>query len=147
MRPVAEGLFQVSGQDVSLIGARRRSDGAVTFPFPVGSETEDYEKILLPTTGTLWTYTVQRFRPKAPYNDGLAEQAEFKPYAVGYVHLDGHVIVETRIVTEDLSVLKLGLPMKVVLEKLRTEADGEEILTYAFSPLRENAHASPSRKA
>lgn len=147
MRPVADGLFQVSGRDVSLVGGRRRSDGAVTFPFPAGSEVGDYEKILLPTTGTLWTYTVQRFRPKAPYNDGLAEQAEFKPYAVGYVHLGGHVIVETRIVTEDLSVLKLGLPMKLVLEKLRTEAGGEEIMTYAFSPLRENANASPLSRA
>lgn len=146
MRPVAKGLFRVDGQDVALVGARRRSDGVVAFPFPAGSDTDDYEKILLPTTGALWTYTVQRFRPKAPYNDGLPEQAEFKPYAVGYVHLDGHVIVETRIVTEDFSVLKVGLPMQLVLEKLRTEEDGEEILTYAFSPIKANANAPSSNK-
>jgi uncharacterized OB-fold protein len=46
----------------------------------------------LARTGTLWTYTVQGFRPKSPY-DG---PEEFSPYAVGYVDL-GEVLVESRL--------------------------------------------------
>ena len=44
--------------------------------------------------GTLWTWTVQAFEPKAPYR---VPDAGFTPYGVGYVDL-GDVIVESRLV-------------------------------------------------
>jgi len=40
----------------------------------------------LPPSGTLWSYTVQRFRPKSPPYRG---PEPFEPYALGYIHPTG----------------------------------------------------------
>lgn len=142
MRPVSKGIFEMDEKGPVLIGARRRSDNSITFPFPVGPYADEYEQIVLPRVGTLWTYTVQRFRPKYPFNDGLNQQAEFKPFAVGYVQLDGYVIVESRIVATDFAALKVGAPMQLVLEQLREDPDGVGVMTCAFSPLSSDSTIS-----
>ena len=53
----------------------------------------DVGERLLAREGTLWTWTVQGFRPKSPPYEG---PVEFEPYPVGYVELPGEVKVETR---------------------------------------------------
>ena len=40
---------------------------------------------LLPSRGTLWTWTTQGFEPKPPF----VPDGEFEPYAVGYVEFSG----------------------------------------------------------
>ena len=68
---------------------------------------------------------------------GVTDRTMFKPFGVGYVELEGQVIVETRIVTEDLDSLKIGLPMSLVLETFE-RGDGEGAVTsYAFQPTNE----------
>ncbi len=47
----------------------------------------------LPTRGTVWTWTEQRFAPKPPYRPPAHG---FAPFVVGYVDL-GPVLVESRI--------------------------------------------------
>lgn len=127
---VAEGLVSGSGDQARLLGGRRRSDGKIVFPLPKGDE---YEAIELPERGTLWSYTVQRFRPKPPY-DGPGDDASFEPYAVGYVELPGSIIVESRLETREFDRLKIGMPMVFTLQTFRTDAEGREVLTYAFRP-------------
>lgn len=134
MRTIASNLFTQGMDGPVLIGGLRRSDGTFCFPFPAGPDAAEVEQIHLPQTGTLWSYTVQRFRPKAPYNDGLTEKDPFKPFALGYVELHDHVVVETRIVVSDFSALKIGIPMRIVLDTLRVDPDGEPVMTYAFTP-------------
>jgi uncharacterized OB-fold protein len=43
--------------------------------------------VTLPAEGTLWTWTVQRFAPKSPPYVPPADG--FRPFALGYVELDG----------------------------------------------------------
>jgi hypothetical protein len=130
---VAEGLVSGVGDDASLLGGRRRADGKVVFPLPRDAGAEAYDAIELPREGTLWSYTVQRFRPKPPYA-GPGDDRTFTPYAVGYVELPDAIIVETRIQTDAIDRLRIGMPMTFTLQSFRTDADGAEVLTYAFRP-------------
>lgn len=133
MVQVAEKLFTGEGETTRLLAGRRRSDGRLVFPFPSGPEAELFDLVELSPRGTLWSWTVQRFLPKPPYN-GRGSEVDFTPYGVGYVELPGELIVEGRIVADDLKALKIGQPMRVTTEAYRETADGEPVLTYAFTP-------------
>jgi uncharacterized protein len=119
---------------MGLLAGRCRRTGQLRFPLPEGGDSGEFEEVRLPNAGTLWTFTVQRFRPKPPFDDGMAHDAEFVPYAVGYVELGGLLIVESRIVAADIGALKIGMPMRLVRERLRRDPDGVDVITYAFSP-------------
>jgi uncharacterized protein len=84
----------------------------------------------LPTTGTLWSWTIQGFRPKSPPYTG---PDEFVPYGVGYIDL-GVVKVESRLTVSDPDQLKIGMAMSMVMIPWSTDPDGTEVLTYAFAP-------------
>ena len=130
---VAEGVFIERPDGVRLLAGRRKSDGEMKFPLPGGPEATLYERVELPPEGKLWSYTVQRFRPKTPPYIGNDDDKSFKPFAVGYVEFSGQVIAEGRILVDDPSTLKIGLPMKVTLEDFPTSTRGE-VKTYAFRP-------------
>jgi uncharacterized OB-fold protein len=84
------------------------------------------ERELLPRRGTLWTWTTQGFEPKPPY---VADEGEFRPYAVGYVEFADYLRVEGRLADVDPDGLAIGMPMQVVaLERAGA-------LTYAFAPV------------
>jgi uncharacterized OB-fold protein len=132
LAPIDEGLFEVQDGVPHLIGARRRSDGRMIFPAPTGPEAANYERVRLASEGQLWSYTVQRFRPKSPPYAGDDDEKTFQPYAIGYVELPGQVIVEARIEAEDFADLKVGAPMRLKLVPFRRA--GGDVLSYAFEP-------------
>jgi uncharacterized protein len=134
-RPISEGLFTM-GSEPRLIGGRRRKDGKIVFPAPEGPEAQQYDRVELPAEGSLWSFTVQRFRPKSPPYAGDDDDKTFKPFAIGYVELEGQVIVESRLETDDFATLKIGQPMRMTLVPFRKDSDGTEVLTYAFKPLQ-----------
>jgi uncharacterized OB-fold protein len=131
--PIAEDLFEVADGVPHLIGGRRRRDGRTVFPLPTGPEAANYERVRLSAEGHLWSFTVQRFRPKSPPYAGADDEQSFQPYALGYVELPGEVIVESRIETDDFSRLRVGQPMRLKLVPFR-RTDGER-LAYAFEPV------------
>jgi uncharacterized OB-fold protein len=133
-RPIAEGLF-TQRPTVHLIGGRHRTDGRIAFPLPTGPEGANYDPVPLNTHGTLWSFTIQRFRPKSPPYTGPDDERTFRPFAVGYIELAGEVIVESRIATDDFAALKIGQPMRLVLTPFGQDADGTEIVTFAFEPV------------
>lgn len=133
---VAENLFRGSGADARLLAGRSRQSGKLVFPCPQGADADDYDVVELAREGTLWSYTIQRFKPKTPFN-GDGDEVNFKPYGVGYVELPGQLIVEGRIVANDLGALRIGQPMRVTTEAYRTTDAGEAVLTYAFCPADE----------
>jgi uncharacterized protein len=132
-RAVADDLFVEREGTPHLVGSRCSQCGTTTFPQqPSCPRCTRWEMLReeLPNTGTLWSFTVQSFRPKAPYRG----PAEFVPYGVGYVDLGGRVLVESRLTENDPTRLRIGAPVEMVLEPLRTEPDGTVVLTYAFAP-------------
>lgn len=111
-----------------LIGARKRSDGKMHFPCPPACDPNEWDVEELPTEGTLWSYTIQRFRLKSP---PYAGPEEFTPYAVGYIELPGAIIIESRVVGVPFDRLRIGMPMKLTTELLSIA--GEKRLSFAFT--------------
>jgi uncharacterized OB-fold protein len=130
---VADGVFVNRPDGARLIAGRRKADGEMRFPMPSGADAALYDVVELAPEGRLWSYTVQRFRPKTPPYIGADDEKSFRPYAVGYVEFAGQVIAEGRIMVDDPSTLRIGQPMRVDLETFPTSTRGE-VLTYAFRP-------------
>jgi uncharacterized OB-fold protein len=93
------------------------------------------EQELLDRRGTLWTWTTQGFLPKSPPYAGPETPESFEPFGVGYVELAGQVKVEARLTESDPAKLRIGMAMEVVVVPLRTDADGNEIMMFAFRPV------------
>lgn len=131
-RSMAKGVYRDRGGSVALL-ASRDEKGGVVFPVMSCGQSEREGVVEISGVGRLWTYTVQRFRPKPPFDDGRSD-LEFVPYVVGYVSFeDSGLIVEGRIVVGDPRELEIGQEMsicKVVVAK----SQGEDVELYAFAP-------------
>jgi uncharacterized protein len=115
-----------------LAGSRCVSCGVVTFPAAPGCARcagTDLARVELADRGTLWTWTVQAFEPKAPYR---VPDGGFTPYGVGYVDL-GDVIVESRLLG-DPAGFEIGMAMRLTLLPLWPGPDGAPVVSYAFEP-------------
>lgn len=131
MRAVHPALF-ASLDPPRLAGTRCADCGTVTFPATTGCAKctgSDLAPVELPEQGTLWTFTVQDFEPKAPYR---TPAGGFVPFGVGYVHL-GDVIVEGRLIGD---AFEIGAAMRLTLlplpELTDTSIDDATVVTYAF---------------
>ena len=125
-----EGSGQLSPVEVvdgaaRLVAGRCRNCAAPHFPLRdrCPSCGGGVERVLLPSRGTLWTWTTQGFEPKPPY---IADEGAFEPYGVGYVEFPGLLRVEGRLTTAD--GLEIGMEMNVVA----VERGGKT--TYGFAP-------------
>jgi uncharacterized OB-fold protein len=133
-RPVGEGLFTWPDDEPRLIGSRCAACGVVTFPeqdsCPRCTST-DVARHLLSRTGTLWTWTVQGFRPKSPPYEG---PVDFEPYPVGYVELPGELKVEALLVDVAPDELQIGMEMELTIVPFRSSVTDEPLVTFAFRP-------------
>ena len=134
-RPVGEGLFTWPDDAPQLIGSRCQACGAVSFPqqdsCPRCTST-DVVRHLLSRTGTLWTWTVQGFRPKSPPYEG---PVEFEPYPVGYIELPGELKVETLLVDVAPEDLRIGMDMELAIVPFASSATEDPLVTFAFRPI------------
>jgi uncharacterized OB-fold protein len=128
---IAEGLFRETPEP-TLIGGHHRETGRVVFPCP--DDGARWEAVDLPRRGTLWSWTVQRFRPKSPPYIG---PEDFAPFAIGYVELPGATIVETQLTGVDFDRLMIGMAMTLTTMSFATDANGNEVRLYAFTPATE----------
>jgi uncharacterized protein len=128
MRAIAEGLF-TDDTPPQLIGGRNRATGRIVFPCP---SSDEFEPHALARQGTLWSYTVQRYRPKSP---PYAGPAAFKPWAVAYVELAGETIVEARLAEVDLDAITIGMPLELTMVPLDPDA-ADPVMVHAFKPSR-----------
>jgi len=123
MIPIAEGLF-TRETPPRLLGGRDL-EGRLTFPCPAGAEP-----VPLARRGTVWSYTVQRFRPKSPPYIG---PDVFEPFVVAYVELAGETIVEARLTGIEPGAVHIGLTVEFAPAPLDT-CDGPRLIP-AFAPL------------
>ena len=135
MRPIAPDLFIVTKDGPRLLGGRRKTDGKIVFPLPPGAERAYFETIELSPTGKLWSWTVQRFRPKSPPYAGDEDEKNFKPFALGYVELPGEIIVESRL---DFGGAEPRIGASMRLELVPFNLENAQATTYQFR--LENAH-------
>lgn len=126
MRAIAEGLF-TDETSPRLVGGRDLATGRIVFPCPEG---DGYEPVPLGRDGTLWSYTVQRFRPKTP---PYAGPEAFLPWIVAYVELPGETIVEARLVDVDFEDVTIGMSLRLAPAPLDPDA-AEPVMIPAFAP-------------
>lgn len=134
-RLIADDILE-AGDPPRLIGGRHRETGRITFPLPAGPEGTLYDAIPLASEGTLWSWTIQRFRPKSP---PYAGPEAFEPFALGYVALADQVIVEARLEGIAFDALRVDMPVTLTLVPFATDPDGTTVLTYAFRATGEMA--------
>lgn len=134
--PVAQTLFSGSPDAPRLYGGQHRETGRIVFPLPENADQNGYDTVELKTRGKLWSWTIQRFRPKSPPYAGPESDHDFSPFALGYVELEGQIIIETRIVIDDFAHLTIGMDMEMTLIPFRTDETGNDIYTYAFRPVQ-----------
>jgi uncharacterized protein len=138
-RPIAEKLFTWPAESPQLIGSRCDDCGAKTFPaqaYCPRCASTSMADVLLPRTGSLWTWTVQGFQPKSPPYLGDVGDS-FEPFGVGYVDLDGELLVEARLTESDPERLAIGGTMELVVMPLYRDEEGVDVLTYAFRPIED----------
>ena len=78
---------------------------------------------------------MQGFPPKAPPYAGDVDPKTFKAFGVGYVELPGQLKIESRLTEADPEKLKIGMEMEMVIVPLSTDANGNEVVTFAFAPV------------
>lgn len=130
-RLLAPHLLSLAGGRPTLLGSRCCHCGEPYFPATRGCSrccSTELAPLDLGARGRLWSWTVQDFEPKTPF-DGT-----FAPYGVGYVELDCGLKVESRLTTADPQRLRIGMPMTLTLLPYRHDADGTPVHTYAFAP-------------
>jgi uncharacterized OB-fold protein len=136
LRLAGAHLLRLDGQRPTLMGSRCTQCGEQYFPAARGctrcSATE-LEACDLGREGRLWSWTVQSFCPKPPYNGGETE-LDFKPYGVGYVEMASGLKVESRLTLADPALLQIGMAMELSLEPYRRPPQGEPVFTFAFRP-------------
>ena len=126
MRAIAPGLFTEEPQP-RLVGGRNRVTGRIVFPCPPG---EDYAPYPLARDGVLWSYTIQRYRPKSP---PYAGPDAFQPWPVAYVELPGETIVEARLANVAFEDISIGMPLELTFVPLDPATD-EPVMIHAFQP-------------
>lgn len=88
---------------------------------------------LLPRRGTVIAWTTQGFPPGAPYLGPAG--ADFVPFGVGLVQLGDVVRVEGRLTESDPATLTFGMEVELTMIPFATDADGNEVVTFAFKPV------------
>lgn len=139
MIPVAEGLFQGSGSATRLIGTRCASCGAHYFPKALSCRNPDcrdkrVEDALLGPRGTLYSYTLQAYRPPP-----LFRAEPWAPYLIGLVELPEGLRVMGMLTGCTVDDVRIGMAVELTSEALYRDDDGCEVATYKFRPAREAA--------
>lgn len=122
-------------QNPHLVGSRCAACDATVFPAQPrcpkcsGDQTA---RELLPRTGTLVAWTTQGFPPGPPYLGPAGK--DFAPFGVGLVQLGDVVRVEGRLTENDPDKLQFGMPVELAMVPFAADADGNEIVTFAFRP-------------
>ncbi|MCV7290593.1 OB-fold domain-containing protein [Mycolicibacterium wolinskyi] len=122
-------------ENPQLIGSRCADCSATTFPAQARCprcSSANTTETLLPRRGTLIAWTTQGFPPGPPYKGPTGK--DFVPFGVGLVQLGDMVRVEGRLTENDPAKLQFGQEVELTMIPFTTDDDGNEIITFAFTP-------------
>lgn len=123
-------------ENPQLVGSHCADCDATVFPAQPrcpNCSGDRMSQTLLPRTGTLVAWTTQGFPPGPPYLGPTGKK--FVPFGVGLVQLGDAVRVEGRLTENDPEKLEFGMPVELIMIPFATDADGNEIITFAFQPV------------
>ncbi len=123
-------------ENPQLIGSQCATCSATVFPAQdhcPKCSGGDMGEVKLPRRGTVIAWTTQGFAPGAPYAGPTGK--EFVPFGVGLVQLGDVIRVEGRLTENDPAKLKFGQEVELTMIPFTTDADGNEVVTFAFKPV------------
>lgn len=134
--PAVEGLFAETKDGPRLLGSRCASCGTPYFPkSPVCHRPDCRGKSMQEATfgprGKIWSLAIQYYPPPPP----AKHDEPFVPYALGMVDMEDGLRVLARFSTDDPEGLKVGQEVELVLEKLYTDEEGNEVIVWKFKPV------------
>ena len=132
-QPISEDLFT---DRPSLIGSECSNCGEIYFPIRqacANCSGTDLRTKDLGHKGIMWSWTIQHFMPKPPYNSDETSET-FSPYGIGLVEMDCGIKVKSRLDIDDLSSLEIGQKMTLSIIPFRTDENGRVFETFAFRP-------------
>lgn len=135
-KPIQQGLFTWPAESPQLIASRCGGCSELTFPAQDACPActrRGGEEVLLSRRGVLWSFTIQRFPPPPPF-EGEQDREKYVPFGVGYVELPEGIRVEGRLTEGDPEKLEIGMEMELVVEKFIADAEGNDLMTFAFRP-------------
>ena len=128
--------FTWPSDEPQLIGSRCRACGDYFMPKVSkcrnpNCRSSDVEEHLFSRKGQLWSYTVQHYPPPFPYR----APDPFVPFGIAQVKLPEGIKINGQISSGiKLDSLKIGMDMEFVIEKLYTDAEGNDIMAWKFKP-------------
>lgn len=139
-KAIAPEISTWPDENPQLIGSQCGSCAATTFPVQQRCPRcsgPDMSELLLPRRGSLVAWTTQNFPPGAPFAGPTGK--DFVPFGVGLVQLgfgeDAVIRVEGRLTENDPAKLQFGQDVELTMVPFTTDADGNEIITFAFKPV------------
>jgi uncharacterized OB-fold protein len=139
-KAIAE-VFTWPSETPQLIASRCDDCAATTFPVQDRCPrcgTSTMSELLLPRRGTLVSWTTQAYPPVVPYA-GDETGKNFEPFGVGLVQLDDIVRVESRLTESDPAKLDFDMEVELQIVPFYVDADGTEIITFAFAPVTDGS--------
>lgn len=130
--PVAAGLFEGDGESARLLASRCAGCGSHYFPRALSCRNpacrdKRLEDTTLSPQGTLYSYTLQCYRPPA-----LFRMDDWKPYAVGLVELPEGIRIMGMVSGLMPGPLSIGQPVRLSIDALYRDEQGREVTTYTW---------------
>jgi len=135
--PIRPDLFEWGEDGAHLLGSRCSECGEVTFPvnpFCPRCCRETTAKVQLSRQGSLYSFTVQRFKPPPPYRG----PDPFVPYGVGMVELPEGVRITSVLEGSDPAQLRVGMKVELLITTFFEDEEGNEVLAYKFKPVEDD---------
>jgi uncharacterized OB-fold protein len=135
--PIEEGLWtdpSSPGEKAQLIGSRCLSCEELYFPrkkkgLCIHCQKRRLEDTKLSGKGKIASFSIVEQSPAGGFYKGPV------PYAYGAVHLMEGVVVQS-LFAGNLDKLHVGLDVEMVIDKLSEDDEGNDIMTYKFSPVK-----------
>lgn len=126
------GLFDMSAGEPALLGARCLGCATIYFPSTGYCRNPDchakkVEHYRLPTRGSLYSFTVQRYQPPP-----LFRMEDWSPYAIGLVDLGSGLQVMGMLEGIALDEIRVGMALRLVVAPLFADPQRGAVLTYKF---------------
>ena len=133
--PIEDGLWTIPsspGEEPKLIGSKCPSCGELYFPrrkkgLCVHCQQTTLEDATFNGMGKIASFSIVEQAPAGGFYKGPV------PYAYGDVNLIDGVILRS-LFTGNLDKLRVGMDVRMVIEKLYDDDDGNEVVTYKFLP-------------
>jgi hypothetical protein len=128
--PLREGIFRIPespGEKPALVASRCPRCGEHFFPkraICLACGKVGLEEAYLTGPGRIWTFTIARETPP-----GSLIQA---PYVVAQVKLPEKVIVGSVLSDCDVDSVRVDMPVELVLEKVKEDQDGNDVVAFKF---------------